>query len=189
MRLRTLVNKPLALAVVMSIAASGVSAQTGPTPNVTKFDISFNLGPKAVSLQMTNPVQARSGVVWDTLHLEVRDDTLASPFRATLDAVGQAADVDTLFGSFLPAAIVVERDLAANMTLSDAVADAQLKTGVTITAFHDPTAVEYAVMLALIIVVCITAMQTVSSPINPELQAIAATMQSSLNAIGVQTIP
>jgi Flp pilus assembly pilin Flp len=191
MRLKTIVNKPLTLAVLMIFASSMVSAQpAAPAPDVTKVDLSFNLGPIAVSVQMTHPVQDPSGIVWDTLHLEARDDTQASPFRATLDAVGQALDTVSLLGGFLPAAIAVEKDLAAGMALGDAVADAQGKTGVTITAFHDPTAVEYAVMLALIIVVCITAItEHISSPINPELSAIAAKMQSSLDAVGVSTIP
>ncbi len=190
MRIRTFVNKPLAFAVLMIFASAVATAQSGPATSVTKFDVSFNVGAMAVSLQMTNPVQDASGIVWDTLHLEVRDDTHASPIRATLDAVGQAADAVKLFGGFLPAAIVVENDLAANMTLSDAVADAQSKTGVAITSFHDPTAVEYTVMLALIIVVCITAITTDSSnSLDPQLRAIGARMQTLMAAIGGQTIP
>jgi pilus assembly protein Flp/PilA len=41
-----------------------------------------------------------------------------------------------------------------------------------------PTAVEYAVMLALIIVVCLTAIQAIGTNANATFQSIAASMPS-----------
>ena len=41
-----------------------------------------------------------------------------------------------------------------------------------------PTAVEYAVMLALIIVVCVAAIQTVGNNANAKFQSVAATLGS-----------
>jgi hypothetical protein len=77
------------------------------------------------------------------------------------------------------------------MTLAEAAADAKAKTGITLVSFHDPTAVEYAVMLALIIVVCITpiASQVSTSPAGAQLLAIQNQLESSLEAIGVTVTP
>ena len=41
-----------------------------------------------------------------------------------------------------------------------------------------PTAVEYAVMLALIVIVCLTAIQAIGTNANATFQSIAATMPS-----------
>ena len=77
------------------------------------------------------------------------------------------------------------------MTFTDAVVDAQGKTGVTLVSFHDLTAVEYAVMLALIIVVCITPItaRVSDTPVGPEPLAIQDQLQSSLDAIRVTSTP
>ena len=42
-----------------------------------------------------------------------------------------------------------------------------------------PTAVEYAVMLALIVIVCLTAIQAIGTNANATFQSIAATMPSA----------
>jgi Flp pilus assembly pilin Flp len=166
------------------------SAQTGTStttasaaPSVTELNTSFNVGSIAVSLQMTNPIQAQTGVVWDTLHIDARDDTQSPPFHATVDAVGRASDAATLLGGFLPATIIVQNDLAAGLTLAQAIADAQAKTGVTITSFHDGLT-EYALILALIAIIAIAALKRVSPPLNLQMAAILTKMQTSLAAVG-----
>lgn len=185
--MRTLLKKAIAMVLAVLLPAlTSAQAQTSTTatgPSVSKFDTSFNIGPIAVSEQMTNPIQAQTGVVWDTLHIEERDDTQTPPLHVTLDAVGQAPDAATLLGGFLPAAIVVQKDIAAGLTLAQAVADAQGKTGVTITSFHDGL-VEYALILALIAILVITALKDTSPPLNPQLAAILSKMQTSLAAVG-----
>jgi hypothetical protein len=181
--MRNLLKKITAVALSVILVPTLTLAQAGTALSVTQFNTSFNLGPIAVSLQMTNPIQAQTSVVWDTLHIEARDDTQTPPFHATLDAVGQAADAATLLGGFLPAAIVVQNELAAGKTLAQAVADAQAKTGVTITSFHDGL-VEYALILALIAILVIVALKDSSPPLNPQLSAILSKMQVSLAAVG-----
>lgn len=185
--MRTLLRKTIAvLLAVMVPAFTSAQTQTSTTstaPSVTGFNTSFSVGPIAVSLQMTNPIQAQNGVVWDTLHIEARDDTQTPPLHVTLDAVGQAADAATLLGGFLAAAILVQRELAAGMTLAQAAADAQAKTGVTITSFHDGL-VEYALILALIAILVIVALKDVSPPLSPQLAAILSKMRTSLAAVG-----
>jgi pilus assembly protein Flp/PilA len=42
-----------------------------------------------------------------------------------------------------------------------------------------PTAVEYAVMLALIVVVCLTAIQSIGTNANSRFQKVATTLQGS----------
>jgi Flp pilus assembly pilin Flp len=181
--MQNLLKKILAVTLSVIVVPTLASAQTGTAPSVTKFDTSFNVGPIAVSLQMTNPIQAQTGVVWDTLHIEARDDTQTPPLHAILDAVGQAPDAATLLGGFLPAAIVVQNDLAAGLTLAQAVADAQAKTGVTITSFHDGLT-EYALILALIAILAVAALTVASPPLNPQMTAILTKMQTSLAAVG-----
>src|SRR5260370_1880951 len=77
------------------------------------------------------------------------------------------------------------------MPFNQASAYAQSKTGFTVTFFEDPTAVEYAVMLALIIVVCITAIDNAN--VAPTLNNQACTIQSKvvagLTAIGIVVPP
>ena len=185
--MRTLGNKPMAVAALMLFIASPAFAQGGPgSPSIDKFDLGFDLGPIAAAVHMTKPVQGPNGLFKGTLHLQARDDTQTPAFHASLEAVGEAADPETLLGGLLPAAIRVEEDLVAGMTFTEAAADAQAKTGVTLVSFHDPTAVEYAVMLALIIVVCITAITAkVSTPARDQLLEIRAQLEASLAAIGI----
>lgn len=186
--MRTMLRKTIAvlLAVIMpgfTLAQTGTPTTVSTAQSATKLDTSFNIGPVAVSVQLTNPIQANSGVVWNTLHIEARDDTQSPPLQATLDAVGQAADVPTLFGGFLSAAIIVENELAAGIALSQAEADAEVKTGVTITSFHDGL-VEYALILALIAILVIVALKATSPTLSPQMAAILAKMQTSLAAVG-----
>jgi hypothetical protein len=171
------------LIILMPAFTSAQNGASATTPSVTQLNTSFNVGPIAVSLQMTNPIQAQSGVVWDTLHIEARDDTQSPALHATIDAVSQAADTATLLGGFLPAAIIVQNDLAAGQTLAQGIADAQTKTGVTITSFHDGL-VEYALVLALIAILVIVALKVASPSLSPQMSAILSKMQTSLAAVG-----
>src|SRR6266513_2263603 len=140
----------------------------GQTPLI--LDLSFNIGPIAAQSDITKPIaQPGTGLFKSTLHIHARDDTQTPAFNADVVATGQAADADTLLGGFLPAAIIVLKDVAAGMTFQQAAADAQAKTGVMVTFLKDPTAVEYAVMLALIIVVCITAIAIVQPGLKDQL--------------------
>ncbi len=181
----SVVKKMIAMLLLIAVVPTLTWAQTGTGPlDVNKFDQSFNLGPVAVSLQMTKPIPTPSGMVWDTLHIEVRDDTQTPPFHATLDAVGQASDNATLLGGFLPATIIVRQDLLAGQTLTQAVADAQTKTGVTITSFQDASLAEYGLLLALIAVVCLAATTTISPTLKPQLSAVLAQTQTSLGGVG-----
>jgi hypothetical protein len=183
--MQNLLNKIIAVTLSVIVVPTLASAQTGTStttasaaPSVTELNTSFNVGSIAVSLQMTNPIQAQTGVVWDTLHIDARDDTQSPPFHATVDAVGRASDAATLLGGFLPATIIVQNDLAAGLTLAQAIADAQAKTGVKITSFHDGLT-EYALILALIAIIAIAALKQ-----NLQLAAILTKMQTSLAAVG-----
>lgn len=181
---KTIVWLLVILMPTISAAQSGSSTTAAQaTPSITKWDTSFNLGPVAVSLQMSRPEQTPAGAVWDTLHLEVRDDTQTPPLHATVDAVGQAPDVATLFGGFLPATIIIQQDLVAGQTLAQAIADAQTKTGVTVTCFQDVTALEYGLIAALIAVVIIAAVPNTSPALSPELSAISTKLQANLAII------
>src|SRR5260370_28062078 len=133
--------KAVAVCVVgllVALPPRGVVA--GRTP--LTLDLSFNIGPIAAQLDITNPVAQPGGGFKSTLHIHARDDTQTPAFNADLVATGQAADADTLLGGFLPAAIIVEKDLLAGMTFQQAAAGAQAKTGGTVTFFNDPTRVE-----------------------------------------------
>ena len=162
-------------------------ALAGRAPGM--LDLSFSIGPIAAQLNITNPVAQPGGEFQSTLHIHARDDTQTPIINADLIATGQAADADTLLGGFLPAAIIVEKDLLAGMTFQQAAADAQAKTGVTVNFFNDPTAVEYAVMLALIIVVCITASTVVQPGLKGEWCTIRDNLKVGLTAGGVSTNP
>jgi hypothetical protein len=163
------------------------------------FDISVKIGRLATQLKITMPVAhsvttptGGSAVVFrSTLHLHADNDTQTPAFNADLVSTGEAADPDTLVGGLLPAAIRVEQDLLAGMTFQQAAADAQAKTGVTVTFFEDPTAVEYAVMLALIIVVCITtiANANVAPTLNDQACTIQSRLVAGLAAIGIVIPP
>jgi Flp pilus assembly pilin Flp len=181
--------------ITTALCVVGLLAAVPPKPlfagtSPLVLDLSFNIGPIAAQLNITNPVaQPGDGGFKSTLHIHARDDTQTPPINADLIATGHAADVDTLLGGFLPAAIIVEKDLVAGMTFDQAAADAQAKTGVTVSFLHDPTAVEYAVMLALIIVVCITAITRVQPGLGDQTCTIRANLEAGLAALGVQNPP
>lgn len=175
--------KKLLAAVLVVLLPTFTFAQTATAPTINMFSTSFNFGPVAVSVQMTNPIQAQ-GVVWNTLHIDVRDDTQTPLMHATLDAVGQAADAATLFGGFLPATNIIQNDLAAGLTLSQAEADAKAKTGVTITSFHDVSLAEYGLILSLIAVICLSSVTVVSPPLSSQASVISSKMETSLAAVG-----
>jgi len=169
--------------MTVALCVTGLLAAMPPKPVLATqtpllLDTSFSVGPLAVQLNITNPVAQPAGGYHSTLHVHIRDDTRTPAFNGDLVATGNAADVDTLLGGLLPAAMIVKQDLLANMTFDQAVADAQTKTGVTVTFFNDPTAVEYVVTLAIYIVVVITGAATVS----PGLHDVACTIKSNLLA-------
>jgi Flp pilus assembly pilin Flp len=180
--------KAVAVCVVgllVALPPRGVLASRTPL----MLDLSFNIGPIAAQLDITNPVAQPGGGFKSTLHIHARDDTQTPAVNADLVATGQAADANTLLGGFLPAAIIVEKDLLAGMTFQQAAADAQAKTGVRVTFFNDPTAVEYAVMLALIIVVCITGITRVQPGLGDQACAIRAKLEAGLAAAGIVNPP
>ena len=153
------------------------------------LDVSFNIGPIAAQLNITRAVEQPPGTFFSTLHEHVRDDTRMPAFNGDLVATGQAGDPDTLLGGLLPAALIVKQDLFAGMTFQQAAADAQAKTGVTVTFFHDPTAVEYSVLLALIIVVCISGIARVQPGLRDDACTIRAKLEAGLAALGFQNPP
>lgn len=169
------------------------------TPKPLALEISVKIGPLAAQLNITQPVALSvttpaggTAVVFkSTLHLHAQNDTLTPTFIADLVATGEAADPDTLVGGFLPAAIRVEQDLLAGMTFQQAAADARAKAGVTVTFLEDPTAVEYAVMLALIIVVTIAAVDNanVAPTLNGQACKIQSNLVAGLTAIGIVVPP
>jgi Flp pilus assembly pilin Flp len=181
--------KMVAVCIVpMLVALPPQGVVAGQTPLV--LDISFNIGPIAAQLDITKPVaQPATGVFKSTLHIHARDDTQTPPFNADLVSMGQAADPDTLVGGFLPASLIVKNDLLAGMTFQQAAADAQAKTGVTITFLNDATLAEYGLLLALIAVVCISAVTQVQPGLANDTCAIRARLQAGIAAIEPQAPP
>jgi len=173
--------------LLLAVPPRGVVADPAPAP--ISEHLSFNFSTIQVSYDMTNPVAPPEGGFKTTLHIHAHDDSQTPAVNADLVATGQAADADTLLGGFLPAAIIVLKDMAAGMTFQQAAADAQTKTGVTVTFLNDPTAVEYAVMLALIIVVCISEIVVVQPGSGPQLCTIRGNLEAGLAAAGVVNPP
>jgi Flp pilus assembly pilin Flp len=160
----------------------------GQTPLV--IDISFNIGPIAAQLDITKPVaQPATGLFKSTLHIHARDDTQTPAFNADLVSTGQASDPDTLVGGFLPAALIVKQDLLAGMTFQQAAADAQAKTGVTVTFFNDAVLVEYGLLIGLIAIVCIGSITRVQPGLGDQACMIRAKLQAGLAALGFQNPP
>jgi len=153
------------------------------------IDLSFNIGPIAAQLDITNPVVQPRGVFKSTLHVHARDDTQMPAFNGDLVATGQAADSDTLLGGFLPAALIVKKDLLAGMTFQQAAADAQAKTGVTVTFFNDATLAEYGLLLALIAVVCISSVTMIQPGLGGDTCTIRNKLQAGMAAAGFQNPP
>jgi len=179
--------------IIVAAFVAGLVGAIPPSPvaaaqNPLLLDVSFSVGSVALQLNITNPAQSQ-GLFRSTLHVHIRDDSQTPNFNGDIVAMGNAADADTLLGGLLPAALIVKQDLFAGMTFQQAAADAQTKTGVTVTFFNDPTAVEYAVMLALIIVVCITAISTVSPPLHDDACMIKSKLVAGLAAGGFQEPP
>jgi hypothetical protein len=154
------------------------------------ISISFSIGSIATQLDITNPVaQPATGLFKSTLHIHARDDTQTPPFNADLVAMGQAADSDTLIGGFGPAALIVKQDLLASMTFQQASADAQAKTGVTITFFNDAVMVEYALLLFLVLVGCMDRIVTIQPGLGNDACAIRAKLEAGVAALGFQNPP
>jgi hypothetical protein len=153
------------------------------------LDLSFNIGPIAAELNITRPVVQPGGVFKSTLHVHARDDTQTPAFNGFLVAIGQAVDANTLLGGFLPAALIVLKDVAAGMTFQQAAADAQAKTGVTVTFLNDPGLTEYALILALIAIIAIADLTIVQPGFSPQLCTIRGNLEAGLAAGGFPTNP
>jgi len=179
----------------VAVCVVGLVAALPPQPLLASqtplvLDISVNVGPIAVQLDITKPVaQPATGLFKSTLHIHARDDTQTPAFNADLVATGQAADPDTLVGGFLPASLIVKNDLLAGMTFQQAAADAHAKTGVTITFLNDATLAEYGLMLALIAVVCMAEVTQVQPGLTDDACAIRAELQAGIAAIEPQAPP
>ena len=154
------------------------------------LDISASVGPIAVQLNMTKPVlQPTTGLFNGTLHMHAHDETQTPVFNADLVATAQAANPNTLIGGFLPAALIVKQDELAGMTFQQASADAQAKTGVTVTFFNDATLAEYGLLLALIVVVCLSDVHTIQPDLGAQACEIRTQLDSGLTALGFQNPP
>jgi Flp pilus assembly pilin Flp len=181
--------KAVAVCVVgllLALPPRGVFAD--PTP-ASSESLSLNFGHLHVEYDITNPVVQPGGGFKTTLHIHAQDNTQTPTSTADLIAAGQASDANTLLGGFLPAAIIVLKEIAAGTPFQQAALDAQAKTGVTVTFLNDPTAVEYAVMLALIIVVCITDITMVQPGFSDQACAIRSHLEAGLAAAGVANPP
>jgi Flp pilus assembly pilin Flp len=146
------------------------------------LDLSFNIGPIAAQLDITKPVAQPGGGFKSTLHIHARDDTQTPAFNGDLVATGQAADADTLLGGFVPAALIVLKDMAAGIAFQQAAADAQTKTGVTINFLNDPGLTEYALILALIAIIAIAALTLITHPQPGGLKDQLCTIHDNLKA-------
>ena len=153
------------------------------------LDISASVGPIAIQFNIRNPVAQPTGVFRSTLHMHARDDTQTPAFNADLIATGQAADANTLVGGFLPAALIVKQDLIGGMTFQQASADAQIKTGVTVTFLNDATLAGYGLLLALIAIACMAEIPTIQPGLGDQACTIRATLQAGLAALGFQNPP
>jgi len=181
--------KAVAVCVVgllLALPPRGVFADPAPTSSES---LSLNFGRLHVEYDITNPVVQPGGGFKNTLHIHAQDNTQTPTSTADLIATGQASDANTLLGGFLPAAIIVLKEIATGTPFQQAALDAQAKTGVTVTFLNDPTAVEYAVMLALIIVVCITDITMVQPGFSDQACAIRSNLEAGLAAAGVANPP
>src|SRR6267143_1588914 len=168
----------------VAVCVVGLVAALPPQPllagqTLLILDLSFNIGPIAAQLDITKPIaQPATGLFKSTLHIHARDDTQTPAFNADLVATGQAADPDTLVGGFLPAALIVKQDLLAGMTFQQAAADAQAKTGVTVTFFNDAVLAEYAVLLFVIATSLIPRVVVIQPGLGDHACAIQAKLQA-----------
>jgi len=180
--------------IAVAVCVVALLAAVPPKPLLAaqtplSLDTSVNLGPIAAQFNITKPVAQPSGVFRSTLHVHARDDTQTPAFNADLVATGQAADANTLLGGFLPAALIVKQDLLAGMTFQQAAADAQAKTGVTVTFLNDATLAEYGLLLALIAVVCIANVVSIQPGLADQGCAIRANLEAGVQALGFQNPP
>jgi len=152
------------------------------------LNTSFSVGPIALQLNTTNPV-VQSGIFRSTLHIHVRDDTQTPAFNGDLVAIGTAIDRNTLLGGLLPAGIILKQDLLAGMTFEQAVADAQTKTGVTVTFFNDASMVEYAILLFAVLMVATSSLAAVAPSLHDDACVIKTNLQAGLLALGYQNPP
>jgi len=178
----------------VAVLVVGLVAAMPPSPLLAAqtplmLDLSFNIGPIAAQLDITNPVAQPAGGFKSTLHMHARDDTQTPAFNGDLVATGQAADANTLLGGFVPAALIVLKDIAAGMTFQQAAADAQTKTGVTVTFLNDPGLTEYALILALIAIIAIAALTLVQPGFKDRLCTIHDSLKEGLAAAGFPNPP
>jgi len=180
--------------ITVAVCVVGLLAAVPPKPLLAAetplvIDLSFNVGPIAVQLDITKPVAHVAGVFSSTLHLHARDDTQTPAFNGDLVATGQAADANTLLGGFLPAALIVKQDLLAGMTFQQAATDAQAKTGVTVTFLNDVAMVEYALLLVAVLLLAASRIVVIQPGLGDQACAIRAKLEAGLAALGVQNPP
>ena len=179
----------------VAVCVVGLVAALPPQPLLASqtplvIDISFNIGPIAAQLDITKPIaQPGTGLFKSTLHIHARDDTQTPAFNADLVSIGQAADANMLLGGFVPAALIVKQDLLAGMTFQQAAADAQAKTGVTVSFLNDATMVEYALLLALIAISLMVRIVNIQPGLGDDACAIRANLQAGLAILEPQAPP
>ena len=180
---------------MVAVCVVGLVAALPPQPLLASqtpliLDLSFNIGPIAAQLDITKPIaQPGTGLFKSTLHIHARDDTQTPAFNGDLVATGQAADADALLGGFVPAAVIVKNDLLAGMTFQQAAANAQAKTGVTVTFLNDVSMSEYALLLALIAISLMVRIVVVQPGLGDDACAIRAKLQAGLAILEPQAPP
>jgi len=75
------------------------------------------------------------------------------------------------------------------LTFEQAVADAQAKTGVTVTFLNDPDLVEYGLVLVLICLAVTSGMTLVQPKLTDQACAIRTNLEAGLAALGFQNPP
>jgi len=178
----------------VAVCVVGLVAALPPQPLLAgqtplPINISFGIGSIAAQLDITNPVAQPGGGFKSTLHIHARDDTQTPAFNADLVSTGQAADANTLLGGFVPAALIVKQDLLAGMTFQQAAADAQAKTGVTVTFLNDASMVEYALLLVAVLLLAASRIGVIQPGLGDQACAIRAKLEAALAAGGFQNPP
>src|SRR5438552_2487538 len=179
----------------VAVCVVGLVAALPPQPLLASqtplvIDISFNIGPIAAQLDITKPIaQPGTGLFKSTLHIHARDDTQTPAFNADLVSIGQAADANMLLGGFVPAALIVKQDLLAGMTFQQAAADAQAKTGVTVSFLNDATMVEYVLLLVAVLLLSVTRVVTIQPGLGDQACAIRSSLEAGLAAGGFSNPP
>ena len=178
----------------VAVCVVGLVAALPPQPLLAgqtplPINISFGIGSIAAQLDITNPVAQPGGGFKSTLHIHARDDTQTPASNADLVSTGQAADANTLLGGFVPAALIVKQDLLAGMTFQQAAADAQAKTGVTVTFLNDASMVEYALLLVAVLLLAASRIVVIQPGLGDQACAIRAKLEAALAAGGFQNPP